>query len=252
VESSDVIVSEAQRIAEQAKSKGLTLRVIGACAFRIHCPRYLNVHKAIGRQLTDIDFVGLSKQNSKIPPFFQSIGYVGDQRVNALFGATRQKYFEQSKELGVDVFFDKLEMAHTLELANRLELDFPTITLADLFLEKMEIVEINEKDIMDVTILLAEHELGDGKPETIDVGYITTLLSKDWGAWYTVTTNLRKVKEFLPSYSALAQEDQATVTKKIDSLLHGLENSPKSMSWRTRARIGPKKKWYRDVEAIIR
>ena len=56
----------------------------------------------------------------------------------------------------------------------RLQLDDPTITTTDLLLEKMQIAEINLKDIKDTLVLLLDHPIGDppaGK-ESIDADVI--------------------------------------------------------------------------------
>jgi len=74
-----------------------------------------------------------------------------------------------------------------------------------------------------------------------------TLLS-DWGFYYTVTTNLKKVKDSLRSYDALTKSDAKILEGRIDKLLNYLGSQPKSLGWKLRARIGTKKKWYNDVE----
>jgi len=76
----------------------------------------------------------------------------------------------------------------------RLEIDYPTISLADLLLEKMQIVKLNEKDILDTIVMLREHDVGEGDKETINSDRVSGLLSDDWGFYYTVTTNLGKIK----------------------------------------------------------
>jgi len=65
-----------------------------------------------------------------------------------------------------------------------------------MLLEKMQIVRINEKDIIDTVMLLLEHPLGDEDHETIHVGRISKLCAKDWGLWRTLTMNLEKVSVF--------------------------------------------------------
>ena len=48
----------------------------------------------------------------------------------------------------------------------------------------------------------------------------------------------------------MSGEDRDDVSSKIDSILATIENKPKSTSWKMRARIGEKKKWYRTVEQL--
>ena len=131
--------------------------------------------------------------------------------------ASRHMY-DAPKGFHVDVFYDRLDMCHNLDFKGRLELDSPTIPLADLLLEKMQIVKINEKDIKDSMVLLRAHNLASSGREDIDAEYVSELLSKDWGFYYTVTTNLNKIREMMPNYEALTDEDKKDINAKIDQL----------------------------------
>jgi len=241
---------EATRIVDKAQGKGIVIRVMGATVIRKHCPKFLHLHTAMKRELTDIDFMTYSKFNPSIKPLFVELGYTSDDRFNAYFGMMRQQYSDRANRRMADIFFDQLEMCHTVDFRGRLELDSPTITLADFLLEKMQIVQLNEKDKIDTTVLLREHQIGDSDKETINAGYIARLLGKDWGFYYTVTTNLGKVREY--ARPALSEEDSRDVVAKADQLVEWIEKEPKTTGWKMRARIGPKKKWYRDVEEVIR
>ena len=55
-------------------------------------------------------------------------------------------------------------------------MDQPTLPLAEMLLEKMQIVKINEKDIIDTLMLLLEHPLGDHDQETIHIARISKLV----------------------------------------------------------------------------
>jgi len=139
-------------------------------------------------------------------------------------------------------------MCHIIDFRKRLDLDYPTIPLTELLLEKMQIVQINEKDIKDSIVLLREHPIGAGDNETLNVSYVAKLLSQDWGFYYTATTNLAKTRSFVEKYDRLQSGDVSDVQKKIDELQAAIDSEPKSVSWKMRAQIGPSKKWYRDVQ----
>ena len=97
----------------------------------------------------------------------------------------------------IEVFFDKLEMNHTISFNKRLEADSPTLPLSELLLQKTQIVKINEKDIKDIIVLLRAHDVGKRDNETINLEALAQAgLISDWGFYYTVTTNLQKVKDF--------------------------------------------------------
>lgn len=229
---------------------------MGALAIRLHSPRYAGLHeklKRLGeREFTDIDFMASGKHRKGIRKVLEEQGYEINQPVLRLFGYKRHIYENPKSRISVDVFFDKLEMCHTIDFRKRLKVDYPTISLADLLLEKMQIVEINEKDIKDSIVLLRAHDVGESDKDLVNAKYVAELLAKDWGFWYTATTNLKKLKKFLMRYDVLTDEDRKDVSEKIRKILEYVDKEPKTMGWKWRARTGPKKKWYRDVEEVLR
>lgn len=243
---------EGKRIVSEGKRRGLHLRLLGAIAFQVHCPKYSFLTAKLNRALSDIDFAAYSHERDRIEKMMREFGYVDQATVTALYGHQRMIWDNNSSGFHVDIFFDKLEMNHDIPFTDRLEVDDLTIPLVDMLLEKMQIVRINEKDIIDTIMLLREHAIGDAGPETIDSRYIATLLSNEWGFYYTVTTNLKRVEDRLAIYPELSTEDQKDVSSKIQTLLKILEEKPKTLAWRLRSRVGAKTKWYKDVEDMNR
>jgi len=141
-------------------------------------------------------------------------------------------------------------MSHTIEFRNRLEVDRPTIPLIELLLEKLQIVRITEKDIMDIVILLAEHGLGPDDNDRINSPYFTQLLCDDWPLYYTATTNLEKTRIMLKNYASLLEDQGSvrTVEERIADLIDAASKKPKTLRWKMRARVGTRRKWYNDVD----
>lgn len=246
----------ALEIVDSAEKRGIHLRLLGAVAFRIHCPVHQGLQVSMKRVLTDLDFAAYYKQEKAIDKFFlQDMGY--ESQTAALTPGLmmgRKIYNDPTHERPhVDIFFDKLNMCHVVSWEKgRLELDKPTITLADLMLEKLQIVHINEKDVIDVMMLLREHEVGGTNNEVVNGVYIGKIMAKDWGFYYTSTTNLNKVKSMLGNYEALSSSDRDVIAGRIDGLLDAIEKEPKSVGWKVRAKVGTKKQWYNDVEEVER
>ena len=69
-------VEEAKRIIKAAEQRSIVLRVMGAVAYRIHCQKYLSLYNSLGRELSDIDFVGYGKQKRDIAHSNKIIGYL--------------------------------------------------------------------------------------------------------------------------------------------------------------------------------
>jgi len=245
------MVKEAARLVEAAEGSGIILRMLGATAIRLHCPRNQSLFETLKRAITDIDFAAYSKQKNAIVQFLPGHGYKPTQHltIGAFVG---REIFYGADGKHIDVFFDKLEFCHTILFGGRIEKDRPTVPLSELLLEKMQIVQINEKDLKDTTVLLLEHDIGNGDNDIINADYVAKILASEWGFYYTVTVNLGKVKDYVERYTSLGQDDRALVKGRIDKLLESFDRAPKSMSWKMRAKVGPKKKWYRDVEEVDR
>jgi hypothetical protein len=243
-------------IVNAAEAKGIHLRLLGAVAFRIHCPVYQGLQVSMKRVLTDLDFAAYYKQEKAIDKFF--IGELGfDSQTAALTPGLmlgRKIYNDPTDERPhIDIFFDKLNMCHVVSWEKgRLTIDNPTLSLADLMLEKLQIVHINEKDVIDVMMLLREHEVGNHDKEVVNGAYISQIMAKDWGFYYTSTSNLKNVKSHLGNYEALSLGDRDIISGRIDQLLDMIEKEPKSVGWKLRARVGTKKQWYNDVEEVER
>lgn len=243
-------VQEAVKITEQAQRANIPLRAMGACAIRIHCPNHLKLHKVtMQRRITDLDFVTLRKYQTNVRDIVKQYGYHPDL---AMVGIGRDIYRNAEKNIVMDVFFDRLEMCHTIEFEDRLEIDFPTISLADMILQKLQVVKINEKDVKDVIVLLLEHEVGESDKDTIDTQYIAKLLAGDWGFYHTVTTNLNKTRNMATNEygNMLVTEEVKTIDSKVDNMLSRFDGEPKSLKWKMRERVGTKRIWYREVEEV--
>ena len=191
--------------------------------------------------------------DDKTKAFFTQLGYAPRDRFLAIMEEVRHIYDNTQAGLTADVFFDELSMCHRIDFRNRLVVDYPTISLADILLEKLQIVKISMKDVQDVIILLRGHDVGDDDNDKVNSRYIARLLSDDWGFYYTVTTNLTKIlDQFLSAFSGLTEDDRNIVKPRIDRLLTALEDEPKSLKWKMRAKVGPKKIWYQEVEEVER
>ena len=242
-----VFEKEADRILQSADREGVTLRLLGAVAFRRHCGTYGHLQDRLGRKFTDIDFAGYGKQADRTRALMRTLRYQEDTATYVESEGSRLVFGHPQTFVHVDVFLDKLEFCHTIEWNGRLEIDSPTIPLAELLMEKLQIVEINEKDVIDSIMLLLEHPLGDSDDETINVGLVTALCSSDWGWWRTTTMNLEKVRLLADGYEQLSADEKARVAEQVGALRARIDDEPKSLGWRIRAKVGDRKKWYRDV-----
>lgn len=246
------IVEEGLQIVEKADRADLTMRMLGAAAFYLHCRENSSLYQALGRELSDLDFAAYSRQSDEIVKLLEGAGFWLNKEL-ATFHPGRHIFGKRISNLRIDVFYDKLEMCHVIDFNDRLKIDRPTIPLAEMLLEKMQIVKITNKDVIDTIVLLRTHEVGNTDNDTINSDYISNVLSNDWGFFYTVTTNLTKIRDtFLADVPSLSDQDKNLVRLRIDAILARIDERPKSARWKIRARLGTRKIWYNEVEDIKR
>ena len=244
-------IEQAYRILEESKQRELTLRLVGALAFNIHCPSFNYIQRESQRYFTDVDFMAYVEQKTAIEIMFVEMGYLEDHRIKTVPGLKRSIFFTRDYSRHSDVFYDVLDFSHEIDFKGRLEIDYPTISLVDLLLEKMQIVQINEKDVIDTLMLLREHDIGSNDEETINIDYLARTCKSDWGLWKTVTTNLDKVDRLADEYSVLTAGDKKTIRERIQQMLQRIEQEPSTLRWQLRSRIGERIKWYRDVDEVM-
>ncbi len=246
----DRFENELKRILRASEEAGLMLRVIGSLAFQMHCPEFGSIQQELGRVYTDIDFAAYRKQAKALQALMAGLGYTENREVYIVSEGDRAIFDKTGTDLHVDIFYDKLDFCHVISWNGRLEVDFPTIPLAEMLLEKMQIVKINEKDIIDTIMLFLEHPLDNGDNEVINIARVAQLCSSDWGLWRTTTMNLEKVNLMAQSYPQLSDQQKAQVSAKVEQALAWIEKEPKSMAWRLRSRVGDRVKWYKDVDEV--
>lgn len=257
------IIDDAIKIANAAQSRSLVLRIIGALAVRIHSTNSADLFMRLGRLgntgrfFSDADFVVYSKQRGKLRGLFEDEFRFRIEGYSMLQAKDRMIYSHPDGIYKVDVFLDRLAFSHEICFGSdpgkgRLDLDFPTISLADLLLEKLQIHQITEKDVKDMIVLLHEHRMGSEQDrETIDAKHIALTLANDWGFWYDASMNLDKVLTLAADYQAeklISREVLIGIQDKIAELKRHLDEEPKSPSWLSRAKIGTQKQWWKDVE----
>lgn len=251
----DDFEKEIRRIISKADERNIPLRIMGGAAIRMHCPKNESLYERLKRTPKhDMDFVTYSKFRPMTKQLFIDLGYEPyiSLMLTGATGRHRQIFNDKEGNKAIDVFLGKLEMCHIIDFSGRLEVDTPTVPLAELLMQKLQIVQTNEKDIQDTIILLKEHDVGTEDKEQVNGAYVARILGGEWGFYYTVTRNFEKVKEFTQKYDVLSPGDKKTVVERIDKLHKIVEEAPKSLAWKLRAKAGPSVKWYNIVEEVQR
>jgi len=137
---------EIRRIIAVADERKVPLRILGGAAIRMHCPKHEGMYERLKRAPKhDMDFVTYSKFRPKTKELFVDLGYEPyiSLMLTGATGRHRQIFNDKEGNKAIDVFLGKLEMCHVLDYTGRLELDTPTVPLAELLLQKLQIVQTN-------------------------------------------------------------------------------------------------------------
>ena len=232
-------VAEGRRIAEAAAGRGLPLRLLGGVAVALRCPS--SRRPPLAREYADVDLATSGKAKDAVVELMQSLGYDGDREFNMLHGHRRLYFWDEGNRRQVDVFVNEANLCHRIDLKGRLEVAPLTLPLADLTVLKLQVVETNEKDYLDICAIFADHDLN-GAEGGVDTAYIAELAASDWGLWRTMGMVAERSEEFareLPGF------DRGNLTaERIRRLREALDTVPKKRSWKLRARIGDRKRWY--------
>jgi hypothetical protein len=242
---------EMQRIVSEAQKQDIFLRLIGGLAIKVHCPHA--GHRALEREYPDIDFVTDKSGAKRLTDFLPAMGYTPNKTFNTLSGDRRQLYYDEPRGRQIDVFIGDFEMCHKLPLADRLDVEPLTIPLAELFLSKAQVVQLNRKDVLDLLALLVDHEVGPRDEETINTQIIADLCANDWGLYTTISMTIRKLDDVLDSGEVDLDESQVqTIRQRLATIQGAMEAAPKSLAWKMRAKVGTRVRWYEEVEEVQR
>ncbi len=246
----EVYLDEARRLTEEAQKQGMLLRVMGPIALHFYFPDYVDLYRRMERLgervFTDIDYASYGKYRNKMVPFFERECYSLEKRAAMISGGARLIFFGDRVPM-IDVFYDRLDYNHPIQYQGRLEIHPYCVSLTDLLLQKLQIVEINDKDLKDAMLLLLAAQIGDADDGMINAKYVCKIMSEDWGFYHTSTTNLGRIQQAVDGVKALDEAQRGRICEQVSLLLKRIEESPKSGGWRNRAKTGTKKPWYKEV-----
>jgi hypothetical protein len=248
--SSQEVLAKMNRLVSVAEASNIQIRAIGGLAVQAHNK---SDHPLFMREFADLDFVVAKKQRREFEAFMPEAGYSPDKQFNVLNGSERQIYVDDKTGMKVDIFVGDFEMCHKIPLEDRLKFDPVTIPLAELFLSKAQIVELNHKDMLDLTSILFNNKTGDDDLEKINLKVVAQLCSQDWGLYKTTSINLERVEAFMKQADlSLSQDERNLVLSRIHEIQCTFEEMPKPIAWQLRDRVGTRVKWYIEVEEVDR
>jgi hypothetical protein len=240
VNRNDKLKTEALRIIEAATEKGISLRLLGGMAVYVSSPCTRTDHYS--REIADLDFVVQKRKAYPLEKLLPHMGYTGDREFNSIHGESRLLFYSELADL--DIFVGEFAQCHKMNLEKYIGDSRITIPLANLLLTKMQVVQINKKDILDILALLHDHEIvEEGNPEeVISLSEINAVLSDDWGWYTTCMDTFDKVQKYIGEFTK--DPDQKLLNEKIELIRSSSLSAKKSLKWTVRSKVGRKLQWY--------
>lgn len=243
------ITEEARQLLTGCRAEGVTARLIGGLAVAWH--QHEPTPPDLQRSYADIDIVIGRKEGRAAKAALVHLGYVPNERFNALHGDRRLLFYDRVNDRQLDVFVGSFAMCHTLDLSSRLNMLPDTLCIADLLLTKLQIIEINAKDLIDAVQLLRNHAVGrEDKPgmDELSLDRLCAVTSTDWGWYTTLSDNLAKTVAFAPN--KLNEPDSSAVISRAEAIQLAIDQANKSLRWKARARLGRHSPWYELPEEV--
>ena len=237
-------IDEAGRVAEAAKKAKVGPKLLGGAGIHLHSP---SAGKApLKRKYGDLDYAMSKRDRKAVLDFFPSLGYEANERFNLMQGDRRLYFYDSDHGRQVDVFIDVFKMSHVIDLRGRLDHEGPCASPSDLLLSKLQIFEVNRKDLVDLTALLVDHPVADHDEEAINKAYVARVAAADWGMYRTLQLNIEKLRATLEELEV----DRDLVRARLDELWAAVEEQPKPIAWKLRAQVGDRMRWYELPEEV--
>jgi hypothetical protein len=244
------LIQQAKRVIDAAATQGVILRLFGGLAIWHRCPGSHAVQMRNSRSFSDIDLLGYLKSKERTETLFRELGYEADPVLATVPGLRRSMFFVPSGDVKFDVCYDVLEFCHVIDVRGRLEIGQVTVPLMELLIQKLQIVELTEKDLGDMQALLLAHPITSDE-EGINGTLLVRMCCRDWGLCRTVTQNFHHMRDLTLLDSSLSREEKQVIVGRIEELDRQIGDTRKSVRWRLRAVVGTKIRWYTEVETPV-
>jgi len=237
-------IAEAGRVAAAADAAGVSIRLLGGAGIHLHSPSAQK--PPLKRKYGDLDYAISKRDRQGVLKLFPALGYEPNERFNLMQGDRRLYFYDNDHNRQVDIFIDWFKMSHVIDLRDRLDCEGPCASPSDLLLSKLQIYEVNRKDLVDLTALLLDHPIAEDDADAIDPRYLARVAADDWGMYRTLQVNVGKLRKTLNELDV----DRALVGSRLDELWSAIEAQPKPLKWKLRARVGDRMPWYELPEEV--
>ncbi|HET6991659.1 MAG TPA: hypothetical protein VFJ43_10065, partial [Bacteroidia bacterium] len=250
----------AKQIIDFAKSKyNIPVRMLGSMSIALKCPNQIFLWEKLGRrfpikestqrEIIDLDLLIFSSDERKFKALMKELQFrtneasivYGTQRNRLLYYALDFENEEKEEYFPVEVYFERLEMHHNVNLQREyFELDPYCISLTDLFLTKLqydlqsELEEFRQDQInqfIDMIVILSSFDVPHKtENDSISSKRISKTLSQCSNVKFEITAkrNLREFRNYINQYVIFDDALKAELLDKIKVIEESINSFPKT------------------------
>jgi hypothetical protein len=228
-EKNKIVYNLTQRILADCNEKAIDIRLFGSVALLFLDSTKFDWISQNRKPIADIDVVVKPNHVLVIEEYFINQGYEINRQVRMLYGNQRRS-FHSKDNISIDIFIGNIFLCQEINILDRFELSYPTISITDLFLTKIQKMKLSESDIFDIDFILNY---------SIDTEYVAKLCTNNWNWWKTLNVNI----------PILLNEKISSSNKVVlNNLLNFTNSKKKNIHWQVRNFAGDKIQWYNIVE----
>lgn len=234
-----VLLEFAKKIVQICNSQNIEIRLIGSVGLYYHI--FENLKKNIYlRHIKDIDFILKDRKDAyKVIEIFKENGFNYSHEMLVNSEAKRLIFFKENDDsILVDVFSNPFSFAETIDFKDVFSMDKFALSITDIFLTKMQRVNLSENDFTDIAAILKYVELSDNK-DSIQFRELKRILCNDWGFYKIFFENIDLIKN-----------KYIDLSLTIEKIKNYLESCPKTTKWKIRSILGASIPYYQNVENI--
>ncbi len=233
----------------QACIEGISLRLFGSVAIRLHCPREKHLLDQFKRIPKDIDIVVMNEGRSNLRCMLDK-DWGEDMNISASTEGERLRFNRRNDGLCLDVSVNELRYSQVLPLKKRFSIDSPTLSVADLLLSKLQASSPTISDLADIAILLLEHTVGHIDDDEKNIDYIAEMAAQSWRWFHAIEVTARRVHAFIVDWSVFTDSQKKVALGRLHDLTSRASSSTKTFYWHMRRIFGEAVPWYLPVSSM--
>lgn len=267
-------IEVAKHIIESAKYKyEIPVRMLGSMSIALKCSKQIFLWEKLGRkfpikestqtEIIDLDLLIFSSDERKFKQLMKELGFSTNvasieyetQRNRLLYYALDYETEETEEYFPIEVYFEKLEMHHNVNLQREyFELDPYCISLTDLFLTKLQydlhsdlgkFRQDQKNQFIDMILILSTfHVSHKSETDSVSSKRISKTLSQCSNVKFEITAkrNLKEFRNYINQYITFDDKLKDELLNKIEIIEESINSFPKTSLFTLKEKVYSQRK----------